>query len=218
MHYKSIKRIRSENMNKHTEKIRNRYNRVSKFYDIMDKPMEMMTPETWRKEILNGVEGKVLEVGVGTGKNIKYYPDLVDITGIDFSEKMLDKAKEKARFMRKSLKLLNMDVQNLEFEDNTFDYIFTTYVFCSVPDPIEGLKEIKRVLKPGGKLIMLEHVRSKNLLLGLLMDLLNPLVVRMIGANINRNTVENIEKAGFRNSFVENRVGDIVKFISVIND
>jgi len=205
-------------MNKHTEKIRNRYNRVSKFYDIMDKPMEMMTPETWRKEILNGVEGKVLEVGVGTGKNIKYYPDLVDITGIDFSEKMLDKAKEKARFMRKSLKLLNMDVQNLEFEDNTFDYIFTTYVFCSVPDPIEGLKEIKRVLKPGGKLIMLEHVRSKNLLLGLLMDLLNPLVVRMIGANINRNTVENIEKAGFRNSFVENRVGDIVKFISVIND
>ena len=205
-------------MNKHTETIRKRYNRISKIYDLMDKPMEMMTPETWRKEILDGAVGKVLEVGVGTGKNIKYYPESVDITGIDFSEKMLERARLKAKFIKKPPKLVKMNVQNLDFEDNTFDYVYTTYVFCSVPDPVEGLKEIKRVLKPGGKLIMLEHVRSKKFLLGILMDLLNPLVVRIIGANINRNTVENIAKAGFLSVSVEDRVGDVVKYISVIND
>jgi len=198
--------------------IKRRYNRVSKIYDVMDKPMEMMTPETWRQEILEGASGKILEVGVGTGKNLKYYPSQIEITGIDFSEKMLAKARRKAKTMFIEPSLINMDVQNLEFEDNTFDYIFTTYVFCSVPDPVEGLKEIKRVLKRGGKLIMLEHVRSEKLLLGLLMDILNPLVVRMIGANINRNTVGNIEKAGFTQVFVEDRVGDIVKYISVVND
>lgn len=205
-------------MNKHTETIRKRYNRISKVYDVMDKPMEMMTPETWRKEILEGATGTTLEVGVGTGKNLKYYPEGVDMTGIDFSEKMLEKAKRKASYMKNSPKLIKMDVQSLEFDDNIFDYIFTTYVFCSVPDPVEGLKEIKRVLKPGGKLIMLEHVRSKNFLLGFIMDILNPLVVRMIGANINRNTVDSVAKAGFRNSYVENRVGDVIKYITVVND
>lgn len=91
-----------------------------------------------------------------------------------------------------------MDVQNLEFADNSFDTVVTACVFCSVPDPILGLKEIRRVLKGDGLLVMLEHVRSKKEPIGKIMDILNPLVVGLYGANINRNTVENVKKPGLR--------------------
>lgn len=203
-------------MDKLTKTIEKRYNRVSRIYDLMDKPMDWITPESWRREILSGAYGITLEVGVGTGKNLKYYPEDVEITAIDFSEKMLEKARKKAMKIKNPPELHQMDVQELAFDDATFDYIFTTYVFCSVPDPVKGLEEIMRVLKPGGQLVMLEHVRSKNPLLGLMMDALNPIVVRLIGANINRKTVENIKRAGFDNITVEHSVGDVIKWIKVV--
>lgn len=132
-------------MNSQTEKIRKRYNRVARFYDVMEKPMEVMALKSWRLELMKELDGKVLEVGVGTGKNIEYYPYGLDITAIDFSEKMLERAKRKAKTLNKNVELYHMDVQNLEFADGTFDTVFTTCVFCSVPDPIQGLKEMGRV-------------------------------------------------------------------------
>ncbi len=106
-----------------------------------------------------------------------------------------------------------MDVQHLNFPDESFDAVITTCVFCSVPDPLKGLMEIRRVLKRGGELIMLEHVRSNVKVLGRVMDMLNPLVVGLYGANINRNTVENVKKAGFDVYYEKNLALDIVKLI-----
>jgi len=106
-----------------------------------------------------------------------------------------------------------MDAQDMDFADNTFDVVFTTCVFCSVPDPVQGLKEIRRVLKPCGEAIMIEHVRSEKKILGKLMDLLNPIPRTIYGANINRRTVENVKKAGFTDVQVKNLTGDIVKKI-----
>lgn len=202
----------------HTERIRKRYERVSRIYDFLEKPMENMAMGEWRREMVKELQGKVLEIGIGTGKNIEYYPDSLDITAIDFSQRMIDKASLKVEKLNKDVKLLVMDAQNMEFEDNTFDTVFTTCVFCSVPDPVLGLKEIKRVCKREGKIILLEHVKSEQKVIGVLMDLFNPLVVNLYGANINRNTVKNVEKAGFINIKVENIWKDIVKRIIIYNE
>ncbi|MBU5314599.1 class I SAM-dependent methyltransferase [Tissierella carlieri] len=200
-----------------TERIRKRYDRVSKIYDIFEQPMETMSLKKWRLEVTKKLRGKVLEVGVGTGKNIPYYPDDIDITAIDFSNKMLEKAREKTRKLNKKVELIQMDVQNIDFPDNTFDMVFTTCVFCSVPDPIKGLLEIKRVCKPNGTIIMIEHVRSEKNVLGLVMDIFNPIIVNLYGANINRRTVDNVKKAGFTKVEVMNLTGDIVKKIVIYN-
>lgn len=204
-------------MDKKTEAIKRRYNRTSRFYDIMEAPMEAMSLKSWRLEVMKELRGKVLEVGVGTGKNMPYYPDDVDITAIDFSEKMLEKAKQKLALYNRHAKLLVMDAQNMDFDDNTFDMVFTTCVFCSVPDPVRGLQEIRRVCKPDGKIIMIEHVRSEGKVLGVIMDMLNPLIVNTYGANINRKTVENVSTAGFTKVEVSNLYRDIVKKIVIYN-
>jgi len=151
----------------------------------------------YRRELLwSKVEGiHILEVGVGTGKSFSYYPPDVVITAVDFSDRMLKRAKDKASKQKVKVRLQQMDVQNLEFEDNTFDTVVASFVFCSVPDLVRGLMEVKRVCKPGGKVVLLEHVLSANCILGWFMNLANPLVVRMIGANINRQTVENVIKS-----------------------
>ena len=201
-----------------TEKIIKRYDRVSRFYDIFEQPMEIMALKRWRREVTQDLNGRVLEVGVGTGKNIPYYPDDIDIIAIDFSDKMLSKAKERVKKLNTKVELIQMDVQDMDFPDNAFDMVFTTCVFCSVPDPVKGLQEIKRVCKPGGKIILIEHVRSEIKVMGLVMDLFNPLTVNLYGANINRRTVDNIKKAGFNRIEVTNLTGDIVKKIVIFNE
>lgn len=196
-------------MDKETVLTRQRYNRTSRFYDLMDR---MINPET-RKRLLSEAKGKVLEVGVGTGVNLEFYPANCEITGIDLSPGMLEKAKARAHKLGITASLQEMDAQNLQFPDNIFDTVVATCVFCSVPDPIKGLKEIKRVCKPQGKVILLEHVRSDNPVLGRLMDLFDPLTVRMIGPHINRRTVENVRKAGLRIQSIEDQRIRILKHV-----
>lgn len=192
-----------------TERIRRIYNRTAKFYDLMDRMIKLES----RKKVLQMAKGQVLEVGVGTGQNMPHYPPGCEVTGIDFSPEMLKRAKKRAKESPVPVKLLEMDAQNMDFPDNTFDTVLATCVFCSVPDPIKGLKELKRVCKSGGQIILLEHVRSDNPVLGLIMDILNPLAVSLIGPNINRRTVENVRKAGIKINSVEDAQGKIVKLI-----
>ena len=106
-----------------------------------------------------------------------------------------------------------MDAQQLAFPDNFFDTVFATFVFCSVPDPVLGLKELRRVCKPDGRLLLLEHMRPGNPVLGFLFDLVNHLVVRMMGANINRMTIDNIKSAGWQIKIEQKLSSDIVRWV-----
>ncbi len=181
---------------KASEIAKRRYNRIATLYDLMEGLIERSRYGKWRELLWSKVEGThILEVGVGTGKNLPYYPANAEITAIDFSEKMLKRARDKANKQKVKVHLEQMDVQNLDFEDDTSDTVVASFVFCSVPDPIRGLMEIERVCKPGGKVALLEHVLSANHILGWLMNLANPLVVRIVGANINRRTVDNVIKS-----------------------
>ncbi len=199
---------------KNTEATRTRYNRIAPVYDLMEGQVERSRYSAWRELLWSKVGGnRILEVGVGTGKNFPYYPAHTEITAIDFSEKMLSRAMMRAEKQKVKVKLQQMDVQNLEFADNTFDAVVATFVFCSVPDPVKGLIEIKRVCKPGGKVLLLEHVLSANRLLGVLMNLLNPLVVRAMGPNINRKTVNNVADSGLTVEKVTDLAAGIFKLI-----
>ncbi|MCK5476925.1 MAG: methyltransferase domain-containing protein [Candidatus Aenigmarchaeota archaeon] len=185
-------------MDEETAKIQKRYNRIAKFYDIFELFGEKVWFYKWRKKFISPLKGKILEIGIGTGKNIDFYNREAIVTGIDFSKDMLNKAQEKLeKAQKKNITLKQMDVENLEFTDNSFDYVVTSFVFCSVPKPIKGLKEIKRVLKPTGKLIMIEHILSKNTILAFIENTLNLLVKYIMGVNINRDTKQNIIDVGF---------------------
>ncbi len=202
------------------KKIKNRYDRIAPLYDIMELLMEKGKMGNWREELWDKVVvhlpesgGTLLEAGVGTGKNIQFYPDDIEIYAIDFSKKMLQQAKEKAKDYEKEINVLKMDIQNLNFLDDYFDIIVTSCVFCSVPDPVKGLKELRRVCKPDGKIIMLEHMRTKKERWGKVMESFNWVSLYTWGANINRETMENIEKAELNAIEVNDLFFDIVKEI-----
>lgn len=173
-----------------------KYNRIAPIYELIDLPLELLFFWKWRKEALSSLSGKILEVGIGTGRNLKYYPAGCRVIGIDKSEGMLQRAREKAKG-RKNVTLYSMDAEHLDFPDNSFDYVVTTFVLCTIPDPVKALKEMRRVLKPSGELVAVEHVHSSNPFIARIEDLINPVLFFLLGDHTTRHTVKNIEEAGF---------------------
>lgn len=176
--------------------IEKKYNRLSAVYDIVEWPLEKLWIAKWRQRICSGAAEKVLEVGVGTGKNLRYYPEKAKLTGIDISRGMLDKAIKKSKILRKECSLLLMDAEDMKFDDNSFDTVLCTFILCSVPNPVKTLMEMRRVCKPNGRILMMEHVLSKNRYIALWQNIHAPLIRWVSGVNVNRDTAGNIRKAG----------------------
>lgn len=200
--------------NYQTTLTRDRYQRISQIYDLMEILQERRYLP-WRERMWALVRGpEVLEVGVGTGKNFAFYPKEVRVTGVDLTPGMLDRARKRAVILKRNVTLLLGDTQNLNFPNSSFDSVVATFVFCSVSDPMLGLRELGRVVKPDGQIFLMEHVRSGKQVVGEMMEILNPVVVRVTGANINRRTVENVYRSGLMIDRVNNLgMGDIFKLI-----
>lgn len=166
------------------------------FYDLLEAAGSRRRAQA-QKALYQQMSGRVLFAAAGTGLNFRNFPPGKDIVAIDISSQMLERARPRVRKYAGEIALREADVQQLPFADETFDTIATASTFCSVPDPVQGLRELFRVLKPGGKLLMFEHVRSRNRLLAWELDALN-LILRRIGPEVNRDTVANVQRAGFR--------------------
>jgi ubiquinone/menaquinone biosynthesis C-methylase UbiE len=173
-----------------------RYERLARVYDTYTQPMEWMGGARRRRRLLARATGTVLEVGAGTGASLPHYPPDVELVALDIAAGMLTRAHRCAQRGGRAVHLVQADAHRLPFADGAFDTTVATCVFCSVADPVRGLAELARVTNPQGRVLLLEHVRPRNRLLGRLFDWLSPLTRRCFGPAINRRTEANARAAG----------------------
>lgn len=183
-----------------------RYERLAPVYDLCNGPMEWLGLASRRSRLLGRARGRVLEAGIGTGRNLEHYPGGTSLVAVDVSKRMLGRARRRAERLGRNVRLERADVQRLPFRDGAFDTVVATCLFCSVPDPVQGLAELRRVArKPDGQVLLLEHVRPRGRLLGSLSDLLSPVTRRLLGFNLNRRTEQNVIASGLEIAEVRRR-------------
>ena len=188
-----------------------RWDKASSTYDLFSRGAERRW-EAAKRESLAQVRGRVLFLAVGTGLEVPFFPSGLDITGMDISWGMLGQAKSRAAGYEGEFRLAQSDVEHLAFRDDAFDAVVTSCTFCSVPDPVAGLRELRRVLKPGGELRMFEHTGSRWFPFRLMLNAMTP-ITRRFGPEMNRDTVSNVVQSGFKLRSVENVYLDVVKII-----
>lgn len=186
------------------------YDKFAKGYDKILAPFEKRFLEKWRKETLFFLpeNAQILEVGAGTGANFKFYPNAKSAVASEISIKMLELAREKTD----SIKLVQADAENLPFAANSFDAAFATLVFCSIPKPEIAFAELQGIVKNGGKIILLEHVRPKGFL-GYFFDFVNVFSIFLIEDCFNRETAKLAEKSGLKIVEIKEKAFGIVNLI-----
>lgn len=174
------------------------YDRLAPDYDRLEGAVERtLMGREMRAALGAELRGAVLEVGIGSGRNLPYYDQTVTrVVGIDLSTGMLREARRAAFDVGRPIVLARMDAEHLAFPDATFDSVVTSLSLCTVADPARALREMARVCKPDGRVVLLEHVRSPVPLFWL-QRLLTPLQVRAMGCHLDRATIDLVRDLGF---------------------
>jgi ubiquinone/menaquinone biosynthesis C-methylase UbiE len=194
-----------------TDRVRRIQDKQAPRYDRQMGVFDRILFAGGREWTCSRVTGEVLELAVGTGRNLPYYPAAVRLTGIELSPQMLKIARERAEELGRDVDLRIGDAQALEFEDHSFDTVIVTFGLCTIPDDRGAVIEAHRVLRPGGRLVLLEHVGSPSLAVRALQRALDPLSVRLAADHFIRDPLDYLGNVGFEIDSVERLKWGIVE-------
>ncbi len=191
------------------------YERIARLYDLLDLPFEYGRYRRIRPLLFSGLSGRVLDAGVGTGRNMPFYPRGAEMVGIDLSPAMLARAERRRAALEAKVDLRRMDVTRLGFPDASFDAAVATFLFCVLPEALQApaMAELGRVVKPGGEIRLLEYVRPTGAFRQMMARVWEPWMRFAYGAGFDRRTEAHVTEAGLE--VVEARfvVDDLVKYL-----
>ncbi len=193
------------------------YKSIAGLYDILDAPFEYFRYRPLRGELFKGLEGNLLDAGVGTGRNFPHYPQGSKITGIDLSPAMLARAQQRRKELGTAVELRQMDVLNTQFPDNSFDSIVSTFMFCVLKSQHQqpALEELRRICHPEGEIRILEYAISEIPLRRFIQRLWAPWTRFAYGAEFDRNTEHYLDAAGLQLIEKKFLYKDIIKLLLV---
>jgi ubiquinone/menaquinone biosynthesis C-methylase UbiE len=199
-----------------TDRIRRLYDERADTYDRSLGLMERVALGPFRREFGALLEGETLEVAIGSGLNLpSYSPRVTRATGVDLSSEMLRKARERAEALGLPIDLRQADAEALPFDDASFDTVAIALALCTIPDPEKALRELSRVCRPTGRIVLLEHVRSTAGPLALAQRALSPLNERSIGCHLARETVDLARALGFTIDEERRRLFGAVRLVTM---
>ena len=176
------------------------YQRIAPFYDLIDLPFEYGRYRSIRPLLFAGLGGRLLDAGVGTGRNMAFYPPGAEVTGVDLSPAMLDRAAKRRSGPTTRVRLMQMDLSRLQFADNSFDAAVASFVFCTMPPQSRraALRELSRVLKPGGRLRLLEYAPAKSAFRRKVTRAWQPWVTWAFGAKLDQDIEPELSQVDLR--------------------
>ncbi|MGH7120904.1 MAG: class I SAM-dependent methyltransferase [Acetobacteraceae bacterium] len=194
-----------------------RYERIAALYDLLEWPFERYRYRMIRPQLFAGFSGRILDAGVGTGRNIAFYPPEAEIVGIDISPAMLARAERRKHGTTAAVELCLMDITNLRFADAAFDGAVASFVFCVLPDELQlpALRELRRVVKPGRPIRLLDYVRPESTVRRLVSRLWDPWISWAYGASFDHRTVEYIGAAGLQVKESRFVVNDLIRLLEL---
>ncbi len=178
------------------DELQTKYNQFARWYDFGEALPEALAVRKLRRELLQKASGRVLETAVGTGKNLRYYPRTCHITAVDLSPGMLKMARKRATRLGLHVDFFTGDGETLPFLDETFDTVVDSLTICTFTDPIAALREMARVCRPEGRILLLEHGRSDREWLGRWQDRRAERHVQKFGCRWNLNPPALVREAG----------------------
>lgn len=191
------------------------YERTASFYDLIDLPFEYLRYRPLRRRLFQDLHGRILEAGVGTGRNVAYYPEGSEVIGIDLSPAMLGRAERRARSSSAAVRLIEMDLTSLAFPDGHFDAAVASFLFCTIPDPLQlpALAELARVVRTEGRVRLLDYIRPPRGARRAILKLWEPWARWAFAASFDRDPAQFLEQAGLRLLETRQFAGGLIRYL-----